>query len=58
MLRRAEIWGTHHEGGDAEGGAAKGLNAGIDQEVGLDGFPSVLELCVFPRVFSRARMTH
>ena len=30
----AEIWGTHHQGGDAEGGAAKGLNAGIDQEGG------------------------
>jgi beta-glucosidase-like glycosyl hydrolase len=30
----AEIWGTHHQGGDAEGGAAMGLNAGIDQEGG------------------------
>jgi beta-glucosidase len=25
----AEVWGTHKEGGSAEGGAAKGLNAGI-----------------------------
>lgn len=30
----AEVWSTHHEGGSAEGGAAKGLNAGIDQEGG------------------------
>ena len=30
----AEIWGTHQQGGSPEGGAAKGLNAGIDQEGG------------------------